>query len=182
MTTAQDCRQNFLRLGGGENKFHMRGRLLERLQKRVERSGREHVHFIDKINFVTALGWRITNVVAQLAHIFDAVVAGAVDLDDVETVARGNLAAVVAHAAWRHSRSFHAIERLRQNAGGRGFPDPAWTDKKVRMRKPILCNGILERTRDMRLPDEVVERLRPIFSCENFVTHALNLNGEVNGW
>jgi hypothetical protein len=34
----------------------------------------------------------------------------------------------------------------------------------------------------MRLPDEVVERLRPIFSCENFVTHALNLIGEVNGW
>ena len=154
----------------------MGGRLLERLQKRVERSGREHVHFIDQINFVTALGWRITNIVAQLAHIFDAVVAGAVDLDDVETVAGGNLAAVVAHAARRDSRFFHTIERLRENAGGRCFADAAGPDKKIRMRKPVLRDRIFQRTRDMRLPDEVVERLRPIFSSEDFVTHARNLN------
>src|SRR5262249_37852573 len=36
LTTAENGRQNFLRLGGGENKFHMLGRLFQRLQKRIE--------------------------------------------------------------------------------------------------------------------------------------------------
>jgi hypothetical protein len=33
----------------------------------------------------------------------------------------------------------------------------------------------------MRLPNEIVESLRPIFSRENFVAHAINLNGKVDG-
>jgi hypothetical protein len=111
-----------------------------------------------------------------LAHIFDAVVAGAVDLDDVETVAGGNLAAVVAHAARRDSRSFHAIERLCQNAGGRCFADAAGPDKKIRMRKPVLRDRIFQRARDMGLADKIVKSLRPVFSSEDFVTHTLNLN------
>ncbi len=45
------------------------------------------------------------------------------------------------------------------------------------MRQPVLLDRILERARDVRLPDEVIERLRAIFSREDLVTHALNLSG-----
>jgi hypothetical protein len=34
----------------------------------------------------------------------------------------------------------------------------------------------------MRLPNEIVESLRPIFSRENFVAHVINLNGKLDGW
>ena len=44
-----------------------------------------------------------------LAHVLDAVVACAVDFDHVETVAAGDLAAVIAHSAWRNRRGFDAI-------------------------------------------------------------------------
>ena len=37
LAAAQNSRQNFLRLGGRENKFHMRRRLLERFQKCIKR-------------------------------------------------------------------------------------------------------------------------------------------------
>jgi hypothetical protein len=140
------------------------------------------VHFVDQINFVTALGWRITNVVAQLAHIFDAVVAGAIDLDHVEAIARGDLPAIVANAAWRNGRPLDAIERLCQNACGRCFADAAWTDKEIGMGQPVLRDRVFQRARHMRLPNEIVESLRPIFSRENFVAHAINLNGKVDGW
>ena len=50
------------------------------------------MHFVDEINLVSPFGRRVAHVVAQFAHVFDAVVARAVDLDDIETVAAGNLA------------------------------------------------------------------------------------------
>ena len=68
------------------------------------------MHFVDQIYLVTPLRRRVSNVLAELSHVFDAVVAGAVNLDHVETVAAGNLAAVITFAAWGDSRSFHAIE------------------------------------------------------------------------
>ena len=48
------------------------------------------------------------------------------------------------------------------------------------MGEAVLRDRVLQRTRDMRLADQIVERLRPIFSGENLVTHELNLNGKVD--
>src|SRR5262249_9348452 len=97
LATTKDGCENFLRLGFSKNKFHMPWPSLQRLQKRVERGRRKHVHLVDQINFVTPLGRRIPAVLAQLPHVLDAVVACAVDLDHVKAVAAGDLAAVIAH-------------------------------------------------------------------------------------
>jgi hypothetical protein len=43
------------------------------------------------------------------------------------------------------------------------------------MGQPVLLDGILQRASHVRLSDEIVERLRPIFSRENLIAHALNL-------
>ena len=76
------------------------------------------MHFVDQINFVASLRRRVSNILAELADIFDTVVAGAVDLDHVETIAGSNLQAVMAFATWGDGRSFHAIERLRETPRG----------------------------------------------------------------
>jgi hypothetical protein len=83
--------------------------------------------------------------------------------------------AVIAFAAWSNGRSFHAIERFSKDSRSRCFADAARADKEIRMSEPVLRDRILQRARDMCLPDQVVESLRPIFSGENLVTHALNL-------
>jgi hypothetical protein len=44
------------------------------------------------------------------------------------------------------------------------------------VREAILLHRVLERARDVRLPDKIVERLRAIFAGENFVTHRFNVN------
>src|SRR5438046_1313400 len=74
LTAAENGGQNLLRFGRRENKFHMLGRLFQRLQKRIKRCSREHVHLVDQINFVTALCRSITDVLAQLTYIFNTVV------------------------------------------------------------------------------------------------------------
>ncbi len=43
------------------------------------------------------------------------------------------------------------------------------------MGEPVLRDRIFQRARDVRLPDQIVESLGPVFSRENFVAHALNL-------
>ena len=73
------------------------------------------MHFIDEIDFVTTFCRSITHIVAQLADIFDAVIARAVDFDDIKTIASGNFPAVVALSAWRDRRAFLAVERFRQD-------------------------------------------------------------------
>ena len=138
------------------------------------------MHFIDQIDFVTTFGWRVPNVLPQLAHIFDAVIARAIDLDDVQAVASRDLLAIIAHAARRDRRPLQAVERLCQNARGGCFADATWANKQIRMSKPVLRHRILQRARNVRLADQIIECLRPIFSGENLVTHAVNLNGKVD--
>ena len=72
-------------------------------------------------------------------------------------------------------RSVHAIERLGQDARRRGLADAARSDKQVGMREPVLLDRILERARDVRLSDEIVERLRSIFAGKNLIAHGPNL-------
>ena len=133
------------------------------------------MHFVDQVDLVTPLGRRVSNVLTELPDVFDAVVAGTINLDDVKTVAGRNLAAVITFAARRDRGSFHAIERLCQNSRGRCLSDAARPDEEVRVSEPVLRDRVFQRARDMGLADQVVESLGPVFPGENLVTHALNL-------
>ena len=113
LTAAHDRGQHFLGLGRCKNKFHVRRRFFQRFQERIKRSRGQHVHFVDDINLVARLRWRVAHVVAQFAHLLDAVVAGAVDFQYVETVAGRDLAAIIAGAVRRNRRPFFAVERFR---------------------------------------------------------------------
>ena len=99
LAAAQDGRQNLLRLGRGEDELHVRGGSSSVFSSALNACRREHVHFVDDVDLELRLGRRVANVVAQLAHLLDAVVARAVDLEHVEAVAAGDLLAAIAHAA-----------------------------------------------------------------------------------
>ena len=129
------------------------------------------MHLVDEVDFVTPLGRRISDVLAQLAHVLDTVVACAIDFDHIEAVAAGDLAAIIAHAAWRNRRTFDAVERLCQNSRRRSFANAARADKKICVREAVLRHRIFQRTRDVALADQIVKRLRPILSGEYLVIH-----------
>ena len=146
------------------------------LSSALNAAGREHVHFVDDVDLVAALRRGVADVVAQLAHVVDAVVARAVDLDARRGVAGGDLLAVVADAAGRGGRALHAVERLGEDARGRGLADAARPDEEIGVGEAVLLDRVLQRLRDVVLPDQIVKRLRPIFARENLVAHVSNLN------
>ncbi len=175
LATAGDGRGNLLRLGRREDELHMRGRLLERFEKRVERAGGEHVHLVDEVDFKRPAGGGVGRAFAEIADVFHAVVARAVDLHDIEAAPLGDLEAGIAFTAGLGGGALLAIQRLRQDARGRGFPDPSRTDEKVSLREAFRIHRVLERARDVVLPDDLGEGLRTVFSGEHTVTHARTL-------
>ena len=52
LAAADDGREDFVGLGGGEEKFDIGGRLFEGFEKRVEGLFGEHVHFVDDVDLV----------------------------------------------------------------------------------------------------------------------------------
>ena len=93
--------RQLLRIGGREQELHVRRRLLQRLQQRIEGMRREHVHFVDEVDLVAAAGRRVLHVVEQLARIIDLGARGRVDLDQIDEAAGIDLAAAGAFAAGR---------------------------------------------------------------------------------
>ena len=67
--------------GGGEDELGVRRRLFQRLEQRVERRAREHVHFVEDVDLVARRHRRVAHRVVDLAHVVDAVVRGGVHLD-----------------------------------------------------------------------------------------------------
>src|SRR3954470_19596704 len=99
LAPAQNRRQNFLGLGRRKNELHVRGRFFERLEERIERSRTQHVDFVDDVDPELSLRGRVANVVPQLANLFNAVVARAVDLQNVKAVAARDFLAAITDTA-----------------------------------------------------------------------------------
>jgi len=71
---------------------------------------------------------------------------------------------------------FHAIERLRENARRSCFAHAARAGKNIGVRHAAGLDGVRQRARDMLLPDYVRKRLRPPFSRDDLVAHAVRLS------
>jgi hypothetical protein len=84
LAAGEDGHGNLAVLGGREDEDHLGRRLLEGLQQRVEGRVREHVDFVDDEDAVAVAAGGVADRLTQLAHVVDAVVGGAVDLEDVE--------------------------------------------------------------------------------------------------
>ena len=125
---------DLVRLGGAQHEDHPLGRLLQRLEQRVEGFAGDLVRFVDDEDFVAVARGTVADVLAQLAHFVDAAIGGRVDLDHVHRRSRGDLHATGAHAAGRGRGSFFAVQAARQNARDGGFAGAALARKNVAVR------------------------------------------------
>ena len=150
-----------LHLGGREDKNHVLRRFFQRLQQRVEGRRRKHVHLIDDINLVGALGRHVTHYLAQLADIFDAIVGCPVDLQHVHASGGGYTFAGIALFAGIRALASGAIERLRKDPRGGRFTHTARPTKQITLGNAPRVDGVFERGSDMVLSDHLVKLTRP---------------------
>ena len=169
-----DGLRNIFGSGGRHHEDHVAGRLFQRLQQRVEGGIGYLVGFVKDVDLVAVARRTIAGGIAQLANLVDAAIGGRVNLDHVDRVTGTNFGARFADAAGFGDRMIGrtAIQRHRQNARHRGFPNAAMPAKNVAVSHAVLLNGIFQRASDMLLPDHVGEALRTVFAGQDRVAHA----------
>ena len=165
--------RDILRLGGGQHEDDVPGRLLERLQKRVEGRIGNLVCLVQDVDLEAVAGRPVAGSLAQFPDFIDAAVGGGVDFNHVHRVAAADFSAGVAHSAGLGNRLLRgaAVESHRQDAGHRGLADSAMSAEDVPVRNALLLNGVLERPGDVLLADDVGKFLRAIFAGQDLVTH-----------
>ena len=163
-----DGLQHALRLGRREDELHELRRLLDELQQRVERRRRDHVGLVDDVDLVAARHGREEGPFAQVTGVVDAVVRRRVDLDDVERAGavRGQRDARGAGAARVGRRALLAVQRARHDAGARGLAAAARAAEQVGVRDAAVRQRLAQRAGDVRLPDDLGERARPVLAVE----------------
>ena len=96
----------------------------------IEGRIREHMHFIDNIDFVLPQVGREVDLIAQVAHIIDAGVGSCIDFDQIQEASLVDSLAMVTLVARSFGSLFsQAVDRFCQQAGRGGFSSAAWTSK-----------------------------------------------------
>jgi len=120
--------RHLVHLGGGEQEFHMRGWLLERLEQTVEGRLRQHMDFVDDVDLVPRRNRGVAHRLDDLAHIVDAGVACRVHFNDIDVTALGDRDTRLAGPARVDGRTTpavrpDAVQRLGDQPRGRGLAD-----------------------------------------------------------
>ena len=97
----QHSDRHFLRVGGGQHKFQILGRLFQRLQHGIEGRPGEHVNFVNHEHLEAALHRLVDRLLQQGLHVVDAPVGGGIQLGVIDKPARINVGAGLAHTARR---------------------------------------------------------------------------------
>lgn len=163
--------RNFVGVGGGENELHVRWRLLERLEQRIERRRREHMHFVDDHHAETVAGGAVLDIAQQLAHLFHTVVGSAVDFEHIHVAGFGDLLARSALAAGLDRRAVarETVERLGKDARAGGLACATRPREEECVGDLVARDGAGKSLLDVALPGHVLEGLRPVLEGDDFV-------------
>ena len=160
---------DFLRIGRGEHKYHARRRLFENFQERIPRFARQHMRFVNDVNFVmiVAAGC-IHRPFAKVTGIVDAAVRRGIDFDDIERRRSGPDAGArrTGPARFAVVAAVFTVERHREHAGKRRFPSAAGAAKQIRVRDMIGDDRIAQRRCHVRLDCHIGETFGAILSRE----------------
>ena len=173
---AQHRDRHLLRIGGGQHELQVLGRLLERLQHRVEGGRREHVHLVDHVD-LEAPGHRLVDrLVEQLADLVDAAVGGGVQLDIVDMAAGIDVAAGVADAAGLGGDAAlpvrtGAVQALGKDARDGRLADAAGAGEQVGMVQSLAGQRVAQGLHDMLLPHHLGEAARPVLAGKDDIGH-----------
>ena len=175
--TRADRADDLVRFGGREDELDVGRRLFNDFQQGVESCRGNHVGLIDDEDLVPVAGRGKSCTFAKVAGVFDAAVAGRVDLDDVKgaRAAAGQFNAAVAFAARGRRRAFGTVQAACQDAGAGGLAAAAGPGKEVGVIDPVLRQGSHQGGGHVLLPDNVGEGVGTISTVKR-CTHTDTLS------
>ena len=159
---------DLLGLGRGEDEFDVRRWLFDDLEQSVEALRGDHVRLIEDEHLVPIARGRIDGALTQVTGIIDAVVAGRVDLDDIERTgsAVGQIPTARALPARHRRRPLLTVETPSQDPRRGGLSTPARAREQVGMVDAATFDGGLQRIGHMLLTDDLVEGLWAVSSVQ----------------
>src|SRR5690606_14060794 len=134
--------RQLLRIRRREQELHVRRRLFERFQQRVEAVRRQHVHFVDQVNLETPAARRVLHVLEQLARVFDLRARGCVDFDEIQETAFADFAAGAALAARRGGDALFAVQATREDARNRRLADTTRAGEEIGMMQTLVVERV----------------------------------------
>ena len=144
----EDGDGDFVDVGGGEEENDVGGGFFEGLEEGVEGGFREHVDFVDDVDFVGAGGGGELGALEEVADVVDAGVGGGVDFDDVDIVVFELVG--------------EAVDFVGYDAGDGGFADAAGAGEEVGVGKLAGFDRGGEGDGDVVLADDAVKRQAPV--------------------
>ena len=163
--------RKLLRIRRRQQELHVRRRLFERLEQRVERRLRQHVHFVDQIDLEAAARRGILRVFDDVAHIVDAGVAGGIDLEQIDETPGVDVDTGAALATRSRRLAALAVQRFGEDARNRRLADTARAGEQERMMHAIGIERIAERAHDVFLADQLGKPFRPPFARKDLIRH-----------
>ena len=157
----------------------MRRRLFERLEQRVERVGREHVHLVDEVHLVATARGGVLDVLEQFAGVVDLGARCRIDLDQVDEPPLVDFTAGSTDAAGRRGDAGFAVQALGKDARNRRLAHSAGAREQEGMMNTVGGERVREGAQDMFLPRELLEAPRAPLACQSGVGHlgTLGLGG-----
>lgn len=134
----------FMDLGRRKNEFDVLWRLLQRFQKRIERSFRKHMHLVDDIDLVRCLGGLKLSALDHIPDIVDSGIGSGINLDHIQEASVLEITTVLALSA-RVSifRKRETIHSLRKNACHGSLPSSTRSVEKIGPNGTVLRKRIL---------------------------------------
>ena len=142
-----------VRLGRAENEDHVRRRLLQRLQERVGRVGRQRMGLVEDVDAIATQHRLLIDAIANIADVIDATIRGCIELEDVERSAISNRETRLALETRRRRRTLRvlAIKRLAEDLRKRRLARATRPRKQVGMPHTVVINRIRQRLDNVAL-------------------------------
>ncbi len=172
-----DRADDLVRFGGGEDEDEVLRWFLHDLEHRVETLRGDHVRLIDDEHPVARLRGGVMRLLPQLTHVIHTVVAGGVELGDIQIArpAGGQGHTRVAHSTRGGGRPLHTVQGPGQDACRRCLATPTRTREQVGVIDASTIQRDGERGGHMLLPHHLVETCRSILAIQS---HALSIPGQ----
>ena len=95
-----------------QNKYHILRRFLQRLQKCIKCSDRQHMHLINNVNLEAAFRWTIRHFLTDLSNIIHTIVRCRINLNHIHRCTGCNRLAHRTLSAWTSIHRMFTIHRL----------------------------------------------------------------------